>query len=69
MLEPVIDKAAKELGLDQIVLGGWSFGCLAALSWINQFGSERLRGFIMLDGPPRAAGRGRAPNSRGPRAR
>ncbi len=45
------------LGLDQIVLGGWSFGCLATLSWINQFGSERLRGFIMLDGPPRAAGR------------
>ncbi len=44
------------LGLDRIVLGGWSFGCLAALSRINQFGSERLRGFIMLDGPPRAAG-------------
>lgn len=44
------------LGLDGIVLGGWSFGCLATLSYINQFGSDRLRGFIMLDGPPRAAG-------------
>ena len=44
------------LELDKIVLGGWSFGCLSTLSYINQFGSERLSGFIMLDGPPRAVG-------------
>ena len=43
------------LELDHMVLGGWSFGCLAVLSYVNQFGSDRLRGLIMLDGPPRAA--------------
>ena len=42
------------LELDSIILGGWSFGCLATLAYINQFGTERLSGFIMLDGPPRA---------------
>jgi len=42
------------LDLDNIILGGWSFGCLATLAYINQFGAGRLSGFIMLDGPPRA---------------
>lgn len=44
------------LGLDRIVLGGWSFGCLETLAYVNQFGAGRLVGFIMIDGPPRAAG-------------
>lgn len=44
------------LQLDNIVLGGWSFGCLETLAYISQFGAARLSGFIMLDGPPRAAG-------------
>jgi non-heme chloroperoxidase len=43
------------LELDNIILGGWSFGCLATLAYINQFGAERLNGLLMLDGPPRAA--------------
>ncbi|MEM7206463.1 MAG: alpha/beta hydrolase [Pseudomonadota bacterium] len=44
------------LALENFVLGGWSFGCLATLSYIHQFGFDRLARFIMLDGPPRAAG-------------
>jgi len=44
------------LGLDRIVLAGWSFGCLETLAYIHQFGAARLAGFIMLDGPPRASG-------------
>ena len=44
------------LNLNNIVLCGWSFGTLAALSYVNQFGKDRLSGFIMLDGPPRATG-------------
>ena len=44
------------LQLDNIVLGGWSFGCLEALAYVSQFGAERLSGFIMIDGPPRAVG-------------
>jgi non-heme chloroperoxidase len=43
------------LQLDQFILGGWSFGTLETLAYINQFGAEHLTGFIMLDGPPRAA--------------
>ena len=44
------------LDLDRIVLGGWSWGTLEALAYVNQFGADRLAGLIMLDGPPSAAG-------------
>lgn len=44
------------LELKNIVLCGWSFGTLAILSYLNQFGAGQLSGLIMLDGPPRATG-------------
>ena len=44
------------LNLDRIVLGGWSFGTLASLAYVEQFDADRLDGLIMLDGPPRATG-------------
>jgi non-heme chloroperoxidase len=44
------------LELKNIVLCGWSFGTLAILSYLNQFGAGLLSGLIMLDGPPRATG-------------
>lgn len=44
------------LGLEGLVLCGWSFATLATLSYVSQFGSAKLAGFIMLDGPPRACG-------------
>ena len=43
-----------EMGLRNIVLCGWSFGTLETLSYVNQFGTDKLSGFIMLDGPPRS---------------
>ncbi len=43
------------LGLEQVVLCGWSFGTLATLAYVKQFGSAKLSGFIMLDGPPQAS--------------
>ena len=46
----------ESLDLWNIVIAGWSFGTLAVLSCLHQFGSDRLSGLIMLDGPPRAAG-------------
>jgi len=46
----------ESLALADLVLCGWSFGTLATLAYVNQFGSDRLSGFIMLDGPPRATG-------------
>lgn len=45
------------LDLQNIVLGGWSFGTLAALSYIHQFGADRLQGLAMIDGPPKAIGK------------
>ena len=44
------------LDLRRVVLGGWSFGTLEALAYVNQLGADRLAGLIMIDGPPRAAG-------------
>jgi len=44
------------MNLDRIVLCGWSFGVFEALAYIDQFGTDRLSGLIMLDGPPKARG-------------
>ncbi|MEM7292171.1 MAG: alpha/beta hydrolase [Pseudomonadota bacterium] len=44
------------LDLQNVVLGGWSFGTLHTLAYVEQFGAERLAGFVMIDGPPRATG-------------
>lgn len=44
------------LKLDDIVLGGWSFGVLDALAYVDQFGAGKLSGLIMLDGAPKARG-------------
>ena len=49
-----ISEFINELGLENVVLCGWSFGTLATLSYVEQFGSNKLSGFIMLDGPPQA---------------
>ena len=42
--------------LEKFVIGGWSFGTLAVLSYLEQYGADKISGLIMLDGPPRAAG-------------
>ena len=44
------------LELDDFVLGGWSFGVLDVLSYVDQFGSGKLSGLIMLDGSPKSRG-------------
>ncbi len=51
-----IQEFIQALELQHLVICGWSFGTLAMLSYINQSGLEKLRGLIMLDGPPRATG-------------
>lgn len=51
-LHALIDK----LELDQIVLGGWSYGVLDTLAYIDQFGSDRVAGLVVLDGSPRSRG-------------
>jgi len=44
------------LELDNIVLGGWSFGGNAVLSYVDQFGTDRLKGFVMIDAAPKSTG-------------
>ena len=43
------------LGLSDIVLAGWSMGCITALSYINQFGHDKIRALINIDACPRPA--------------
>lgn len=44
------------LGLKNIVLGGWSFGGNEVLAYVNQFGSDALKGFVMIDAAPKGTG-------------
>jgi len=47
-----LDAFITKLDLRDIVLAGWSNGGFQALSYVHQFGSDRLSGFIMLDAAP-----------------
>lgn len=47
-----LDAFIRKLDLKNIVLAGWSNGGFQALSYLHQFGSDRLSGFIMLDAAP-----------------
>ncbi len=42
------------LDLHSVVIGGWSYGGLDMLSYVQQFGSDRLLGLIMIDSPPKS---------------
>ena len=44
------------LELKHVVLGGWSNGGFDILAYVNQFGSARLKGLIMLDAAPAGIG-------------
>lgn len=46
----------KALNLHNVVLGGWSYGGFAVLSYVHQFGSSNLKGFIMIDSVPKCLG-------------
>lgn len=41
------------LELDGVTLAGWSFGVLDVLSYLEQFGDERVARLILIDEPPR----------------
>lgn len=38
-----------ELGLEDVVLVGWSMGALVAWDYVEQFGTDRLRGLVDVD--------------------
>lgn len=40
------------LGLDHVVLVGWSFGAFTVLNYLEQFGMEHTDAFVTIDNPP-----------------
>lgn len=47
-------KVLQELGLDDVTLVGWSFGCLTAWEYFKQNGTERLKAMVFIDMPPKS---------------
>lgn len=45
-----------KLGLDQVILAGWSYGVTEQLAYLNQFGADKLRGMVLIDTGPDVAG-------------
>ena len=44
------------LGLERVILAGWSYGVTEQLAFLNQFGTDRIVGMIMIDTGPDVAG-------------
>jgi len=44
------------LGLNEVILAGWSYGVLDMLAYIREFGSARIGAGIVIDGAPRGLG-------------
>lgn len=53
-LAAFIDK----LGLNNVILVGWSFGTLDMLSYIAQFGTDNIKAVVVLDGSPKTMAQG-----------
>jgi len=45
-----------KLGLDNVILAGWSYGVTEQLAYLNQFGSDKLRGMVLIDSGPDVTG-------------
>ena len=46
----------KKLGLENVILAGWSYGVTEQLAYINQFGADNVKAMIMIDTGPDIAG-------------
>jgi len=49
-----LNKFLEAMDLNAVVIGGWSYGALEMLSYVRQFGSDRLIGLVMIDSPPKS---------------
>ncbi|WHI47756.1 alpha/beta hydrolase [Microbulbifer sp. VAAF005] len=54
-LAALIDK----LGLDSVILAGWSYGVTEQLAYLNQFGTDKIKAMIMIDTGPDISGASR----------
>ncbi|WDE14351.1 alpha/beta hydrolase [Thalassomonas haliotis] len=52
-------KMIEKLGLNKIILAGWSYGVTEQLAYLNQFGSDKLKAMIMIDTGPDITGASR----------
>jgi pimeloyl-ACP methyl ester carboxylesterase len=46
-----VERLLDGLGLDDVVLVGWSMGALVGWEYVDRFGTERLAGFVDVDQP------------------
>jgi pimeloyl-ACP methyl ester carboxylesterase len=46
-----VNKFIVELGLEKVIIAGWSMGALVALSNFKQFGAENIKAFVFKDLP------------------
>ncbi|MEE9301253.1 MAG: alpha/beta hydrolase [Alphaproteobacteria bacterium] len=44
----------KALGLENVILAGWSWGCLDAYAYLRQFGTDNIKALIFIDQTPKA---------------
>ena len=44
------------LDLKDVIIGGWSNGGFAMLSYVHQFGHQKLKGLVMIDAAPAGTG-------------
>ena len=46
----------EKLGLEKVILAGWSYGVTEQLAYLNQFGADKLKAMIMIDTGPDVTG-------------
>jgi len=51
-----LDRLLDALGLERIILAGWSYGVLDLLAYVREFGTDRIIASIVIDGAPRGLG-------------
>lgn len=49
----------EKLGLDKVILAGWSYGVTEQLAYLNQFGAKKIKAMIMIDTGPDVSGASR----------
>lgn len=49
-------KLIEKLGLNSVILAGWSYGVTEQLAYLNQFGTDKIKAMIMIDTGPDITG-------------
>ena len=49
-----LKKVFAKLDLENVILVGWSFGCLTAWEYFRQNGTKKLKAMVLIDMPPKS---------------